>query len=183
MYEDDVEYAAKRLNETLVRKMDNSLFFVTSTEMGEQGVVHHGINYATDKGETVPHKDILLEPIPLGFVNSTANMLYVCRKPMRRDWRQGLSTNSLVVYGELRRSFNMKLLVQPLTNQYPSFNTALGLIEKKESVAFSRDFGLTQKEETLLVYRKYPVGKIVNGVAVLNRDKFFLQQHLEEAVA
>lgn len=181
MYEDDVEYASKRLNETLVRKLDNSLFFVESTGLDGGKIFHRGINYETGEKELVEHKDLILEPIPLGFVNTSDRMLFVCRRPMRRDWKQGLSSNSLIVYGDRGRgSINFKLLVQPLKKQYPPFKTALSLLDKKDSVAFSRDFGVVGTGGVALVYRKYTVGKVVGGVPILDKDKFFLQQHLEE---
>lgn len=184
MYEDDIDYAAKRLNETLVRKVDGSPFQIRTTGRDDEGrLIHNGLNYTNNRLETVRHDEILLEPVQLGFVNTRSSMLFVCRKPMRKDWRQGLSSTSLVYYGNFGRGdFNMKLLVQPITNQYPSYETALDMLDKKQSVAFSRDFGLAGGDETTLVYRKYAVGKIMGKLPVLNKNSFFLQQHLEEAI-
>jgi len=185
MYEDDTDYAARRLNETLVRKVDGTPFQIRTTGRDENNkLTHTGINYNSNRIETVRHDEILLEPVQLGFVNTRSNMLFVCRKPMRKDWRQGLSTTSIVYYGNMGRDdFSMKLLVQPIMNQYPSYGTALGMLDKKQSVAFSRDFGLVAGEEMALVYRKYTVGKIMGKLPVLNKNSFFLQQHLEEAIA
>lgn len=187
MYEDDLDYATRRLNNTLVRIANGDPFYITRTYLDDTGVMYHrGTNLAQGETQEVPHALLNLEPVPLGFVNTSSDMVFIARKPMRRDWKQGLSHNSMVTYGRLRPDeINMKLLVQPIMQQYPSFSRALSAIKgKKSSIAFSRDFGLTKRgEEILLVYRQHRVGAIVNDEPVLDPGKLFLQQHLSEAVA
>lgn len=185
MYEDDLDYAVRRLNNTLVRLNTGEPFYISRTNYNDAGVmVHRGQNMITDEVTEVPHSDINLEPVPLGFVNTDRDMVFVARKPMRRDWRQGLSHNSIVTYGKYRPDeINFRWLVQPITGQYPTFSRALTSIARKNSIAFSRDFGITKEgRELTLQYRHYPVGKVVDGVPVLNDNKQFLQQHLAEAM-
>lgn len=186
MYEDDLEYASRRLNNTLVRLSNGNPFYVNRTYLDDAAVMwHSGNNLATGEQQQVLHSDLDLEPVPLGFVNTSSDMVYVARKPMRRDWKQGLSHNSMVTYGRLRPDeINMKLLVQPIMQQYPSFTRALSSLQgKKQSVAFSRDFGISKRgEELLLIYRQHRVGVVINGEPVLDTGKIFLQQHLQEAV-
>jgi hypothetical protein len=121
MYADDPDYASKRLNNTLVRLLNGDLFHVyrvAASDIGAIGV--SGTNYISGNKMWVPLDDLDLEPIPLGFVNVDNNMVFTCRKPMRKDWRQGLSQNSLLTYGHISgHDLNFKLLVQPVTNQYP----------------------------------------------------------------
>lgn len=187
MYEDDLDYATRRLNNTLVRLVNGDPFFISRTYLDDVGVMwHSGVNLAQGESQQVLHTSLNLEPVPLGFVNTTSDMVYVARKPMRRDWKQGLSHNSMVTYGKLRPDeVNMKLLVQPIMQQYPSFSRALSSLKgKKNSIAFSRDFGLKkQAEDIFLVFRQHRVGVIINDEPVLDPGKIFLQQHLQEAVA
>jgi hypothetical protein len=187
MYEDDLDYATRRLNNTLVRLVNGDPFYISRTYLDDVGVMwHSGTNLAQGESQQVLHTSLNLEPVPLGFVNTTSDMVYVARKPMRRDWKQGLSHNSMVTYGRLRPDeVNMKLLVQPIMQQYPSFSRALSSLKgKKNSIAFSRDFGLKkQGEDIFLVFRQHRVGVIINDEPVLDPGKIFLQQHLQEAVA
>lgn len=146
-------------------------------------MMHKGVNMETERTISVSHRELDLIPVPLGFVNARNDMVFVCRKPMRRSWRQGLARNNMMTYGSLSaEEIPFKLLSQPIRNQYPSFEKALGLIGKKSSVAFSREFGLSalDKGEVGIVYRKDLVGKVEKGQAVLSRNKFFLQEHLDD---
>ena len=184
MYEDDIDYAAKRLNNTLVRLENGDPYFVYDTSFnGVGGLCHRGQNLVTGIDLSVEHTTLNLEPVPLGFINTKSSMVYVCRKPMRRDWKQGLSHNSLMTYGHLSpRDINFKMLVQPVTQQYPSFKQALKALEKKDSLAFSRDFGLSRKEKVLLVYKQYSVGEIRDELPILDPSKFFLEQYLADVM-
>ncbi len=186
MYEDDLEYASRRLNNTLVRLQDGTPFYISRTFYDDNRVmVHHGTDLVTGDAKSARHSELDLEPVPLGFINTSADMVYVARKPMRRDWRQGLSHNSMITYGRLRpEDVNMKLLVQPILQQYPSFARAMQTLKgKKSSVAFSREFGLTKKDNAILLcYRQHPVGVVTDNGPVLYAHKSFLQQHLEEAM-
>ena len=185
MYEDDLEYASKRLNGTLVRLLNGTPFMVSRTYQAET-LRHLGQNMLNEESVDVAHNELDLEPVPLGFVNATSGMVYVCRKPMRRDWRQGLSANSIKVYGHIGgRDLHFKLLNQPILKQYPSFKVAYGRVntDKKESTAFSRDFGLRKVGGVVtLFYKQYPVGVVTDGVPVLDLHRFGLEQHLSEAM-
>ena len=64
MYEDDPEYAARRLNNTLVRKANGNPFYITRTTVSEDGVLtHRGEDFVTDEAEYVPHSSLDLEPV------------------------------------------------------------------------------------------------------------------------
>lgn len=187
MYQDDLDYASRRLNNTLVRLANGDPFFVSRTYFDDMGVMrHYGTNLAQGESQECLHTDLNLEPVPLGFINTTSDMVYVARKPMRRDWKQGLSHNSMITHGKLRpEDVNMKLLVQPIMQQYPSFSRALSSLQgKKNSVAFSRDFGISKRDgQIILAYRQHRVGIVLDGQIVLDPSKLFLQQHLAEVVA
>jgi len=185
LYADDIEYAKRRLLDTVVRTSAGNPFHISRIEHGEDDLLVSGRDYVRDENLTLPLGTLNLEPVPLGFVNLSNEMVFTCRKPMRRDWRQGLSHNNLVVYGNIAAGdFPMKLIRQPVLQQYPRFSVAVeNIIRGKSSVAFSRDFGLSLLGSALhLIYRKDSVGSVHNGIPRLNPAKFFLQQHLDEVV-
>lgn len=185
MYEDDIDYARRRLNDTLVRLLDGTPFFVTSTTRGGHGkLLHCGTNMVTGGEMSVLHSELDLEPVSLGFINLSSGAVYTCRKPLRRDWRQGLSMTNVQIYGDLRRSnIQYKHFTQPILKQYPSYEQALSRVAKKNSVAFSREFSLLNRDDTTLVYYKqYEVGIVQDNIPVLHTNKFFLQEHLAESL-
>jgi len=185
LYHDDVEYAAKRLDSSLVRKSNGNPFYVNHTRKVGKGIFCEGTDLLLNQGADVALEDIDLTPVPLGFFNVAGKMAFACRKPMRKDWKQGLSSNSLILYGADKRDFSFNALVQSIMGLYPSYEEVLSYVRKtrNRSMAFSRDFGVSDKTGSLqLVYRKYPVGEIKGDLAVLNPDKYFLEQHLASAM-
>ena len=184
MYYDDEEYANKRLAGTLVRTKDGIPFVVNGVERSGKTLLCSGMTLPDENYNVLDLTDVDLTPVPLGFYNNEDKMFFACRKPLRRDYKQGLSRQNLVVYGS-DRSPAFKLLVPTILNQYPSVAKVMSYLDAKSSGsrAFSRDFGLSKKDgEIALCYRKYRVGRVEKGVLVLNRDKFFLEQHLSESV-
>lgn len=185
MYYDDLEYAKKRLEGTLLRKNTGSPFIVDQVYMDGKTMTCLGANLDNGEVESVPLKDINLVPVSLGFVNYNGRMHFACRKPMRKDWKQGLSVQSLVIYGADKRDIGLRQLYKTVKNDYPSLSECKSYLSKTKnrSMAFSRDFGLSHhKDEVVLVYRKYDVGRLIDNQLVLNPDKFFLEQHLAEIV-
>lgn len=181
MYYDDVEYAAKRLDKSLVRKADGHPFFVHHTQKEGKKIICTGTDFSTLEDENISLEDINLTPVPLGFFNLGGKMIFACRKPMRKDWKQGLSVNSLVLYGADKRDFSFSFLTHAIMGVYPTYQDAITYTRKtrNRSMAFSRDFGISSKGDSIsLIYRKYIVGEIKGDVAVLNPDKYFLEQHL-----
>lgn len=186
MYYDDLDYARKRLDGTLVNTNGGEPFLVDNITIDGSGtMVCYGTNLSSDTVETVNLSDIDLSPVKLGFVNIGGRMIYACRKPMRKDWKQGLSLNTLIVYGGDKRDLGLRGLTKTVMGVYPSFGDCVSYVRKTKnrSMAFSRDFGLSDKGGvTTLMYRKYDVGKLVGDLLVLNPQSFFLEQHLAEAL-
>ncbi len=181
-YADDIDYAAKRLNNSVVRKLDGTPFYVGRTTLGGASLLHVGTNLVLNDEEVVAHEDLDLEPIPLGYVNIGKDMTYVMRKPMRRDYRQGFSHNSMATCGRIPpTSVELRKIVQPVLRQYPTFSQCIAAVASKVAIAFSRDFGLTNTNS--LYFRGKLVGRTRPDGPVLNDDKLFLQQHLNEALA
>lgn len=186
MYYDDIEYASRRLVNTLVRKKNGNPFLIISVSKGEDGNTYcAGQDTLRELVEEINLRDIDLTPVPLGFANIGGKMSYLCRKPMRKDWRQGLSLNSLVSYGVNTRDLRLNYLTNTILNKYPTVQKCIEYVKTGSgySMAFSRDFGIINKgKEIELIYRKYSVGKLVGQTFVLDPDKFFLEQHLSESM-
>jgi hypothetical protein len=190
MYYDDPEYAAKRLNDTLVRLNTGEGFYVIRVcqdpELcsGPYGVYGRKLSGGSKEWFTLDNID--LTPVPLGFVNTTYGMVFVCRRPMRKDWKQGLSFNSMITYGPVAsHDLSFELLQQTINNAYPTLERSVAELEsKKKSMAFSRDFGLSKREDNCihLIYRKYDVGTMASSVPRLSPKYSFLQQHLDEVI-
>jgi hypothetical protein len=190
MYESDTEYAARRLNGTVVKAVAGYLFLVDNTYRSPDGrLVHSGTNLRSNLPEYLFHSDLDLTPIPLGMVNLRTGMVYVSRKPMRRYWRQGFSEACMTVkhFSGDRGRVPYKLLEQPLENAYPTFRSALTSLKRSSSPhnskAFSRDFGLEKIDNIVhVIYRGYRVGEVQDDVPILTPRHAFLQEHLQEVV-
>jgi hypothetical protein len=160
MYEDDREYASKRLVGTLIRNPEGRPFEVLGiTEEDNDTLGAHGRILPEDVIAWYPLSEVILDPVPL-------------------------SSNSLQTYGHLRpNEVSFSQLTQPILRTYPSFARTLTDVSKRGSIAFSRDFGIsTEFGDLALIYRKYVVGFVDQGQPVLHPNKIFLQQHLDEVV-
>lgn len=185
MYSDDLDYARKRLNGTLVRKTGGSPFLVQDVLKEGNTTTCLGTDLTVSEFLSVPLDEIDLTPVPLGFANHGDKMSFFCRRPLRRDWKQGLSTGNMVIYGDAKRDFNWDMLTNTILNKFPKLSEVVAHIKKggTRSRAFSRDFGLSSNQgDVSLVYRKFVVGRLDGNHLVLDRDKFFLEGHLRESV-
>jgi len=176
---DDLGYAQRRLNSSLIRDEAGDPFWVREVDIDADGdFICIGEIYGPRAGrKTVKLNKVNLNPVPLGFVNlpDGGGMVFTCRKPVRRP-RQGLSNEALVVTGEAAGGFSFKHLVQPIFNTYPSWGAALRLSKDRPSVAFSRDFGLKGEE---IFYRGHRVGRVVDSLPILDDKMFFLGESLK----
>lgn len=185
MYADDIDYARKRLNGTLVRNTSGDPFLVQGVLKEGSVVVCLGTNLITSEATFTPINDIDLTPVPLGFANHGDKMSFFCRRPLRRDWKQGLSTGNMIIYGDAKRDFSWGMLTNTIINKFPKLNEVVRYVKKDSgrSKAFSRNFGLSSLNgDVALVYRKFVVGRLDGDNLVLSRDKFFLEEHLRESV-
>lgn len=183
---DDMNYARSRLVGTLLLDGDR---IAEIAKLDLAGVVT--IKYACGNNEIVKKKlsELDTTPMRLGYVNLSSGCLYVSRAPVRRDYRQGLSLNTMRISSLDRLqigSFKYSWLRQPALNMYPKFSDCLeDLLSKvKSSKAFCRDFCLTRKGEDIQVnYKgKYVVGVVVNGVVNLYDDFTYLRERISKYV-
>ena len=137
---DDVQYAKTRLMETIVRYKERAVL-VHNVWDGGESLRLSSSDCVT--GEFVEDNDIDefdLTPVPLGFVNRYKRTLYVSRKPMREDWRQGFRAhNAQILYGwEDGIEFDYKSIGQTINGEFPLIGETLLLYG--ERVAWHRDF-------------------------------------------
>jgi len=186
-YGDDADYAIRRLSGTIVKTTKGTPIYIYRMGMDpEKGISGLYQNLVTgEDGHKFQLSDVDLEPVPLGFVNTESHAVYVSRRPIRRDWKQGLSeVNAVLSTGGRLGDFDRKLLVQPILNQYPSFmfvKSSLASLGSKASKAFSRNFALKKSGAMVKVmYKSHEVGEVRENIPVLDPKFFFLTEHLQQ---
>ena len=160
---DDYQYAVERLCGTFIKTKKGAFIKVCDSYSDKRFVVQFS-NGATDVLKLV---DLDLTPVPLGYVNHNESSVFVCRAPLRRDWRQGLRSNNLVQYGQeyqeelpLHRSENIFVVEHAVQNKYPHYSECVDAIEEtNSSKAFCRY--VTIDENGRLVYKgRHHIGEV-----------------------
>ncbi len=148
-YDDEFEYAATRLDGTFCL-WHGRLVFVNHV-CGDTGKAHIVKNMGDDelREREVNVMELDVEPPQLGYVNTPdEGLAYIMRKPMRRDWRQGMRENNLMnLLGDMIDIWQLQHVID---NDYPSIGDCLG-----ENRAFSRDWAVVNG---FLHHRTYHVG-------------------------
>lgn len=204
-YEDNIEYAEHRLVRTVVRKKkNNDLVYISeiscvemsneSNHVYSEKLVASVRDLNSGIVECIPLEDLELSSPTLGYVNyrehdgCSGGAYYVCRQPLREDWRQGLRKANLSVMANGRPYacfFNsLECLEQPIKNIYNTLefciNTVTDADSEWESLAFSRSFSV---DKYLAVHYK---GRVVVGHTTPNGfvslfDKYtWLKEALDE---
>lgn len=170
-YSGEYDYASTRLDHTFVLH-EGKLVYI-------QHVEGNGNAFLCDVDGNefvVPVTDLDVSPPQLGYVNYNGSIYYVIRKPMRRDWRQGMRENNLVemLYGE---DIPIWSLQPTISNDYPTVEEVL----ESGCGAFSRDWAIKNDR---LYYRTNRVGSIGKGKGIKLMEKFrHLIESLSEAIA
>lgn len=179
---DDVKL---RLGSSLVRKMDGSPVYVQGVESRNEVVVH---NCHSGRKERLSVEELDLTPVPLGYVESDGEVMYVTRKPTRR-YKQGLTTENMVVRDVMRNSFtrlpvNDKGLCKAIMNNYPKVEEAFQECRAgKRIVPFSREWAVANYKDDLCVMHKgIVVGYVGDDNVMLSPDKYFLKESLMESL-
>ncbi len=182
MYKDR-NYARGRLENTIIRVGKRPVYVV---EIPIDGSVH--VFYLENNvDKKVKYEELDMSPVPLGFINYNGYSYFAARKPMRRDWRQGLRANNTVIIG---RHGGIKLdkrvykpLAKTILGKYPTFEDSL--IEVRElgaaQCAFSRGFGVTATNK--IIYKgDYIVGKIKGDTPILDDNYKYLDRVFKESL-
>jgi hypothetical protein len=175
--EDNIEYVRGRLVETIVRDKVGEPFYVTEIRNNDGRFKVKGfqiLNPHIDKA--IPFKELNLEPVPLGYVNSDEfDAVYIERKPMRNDWRQGLRARNVRVTGGADfEELHYKDIRNTVLNIFPSFSHAS---KCKNITAFCRSFAVNLVG---IYYKGELVGTMGEG---LNKDKLHLREFFEEMIS
>ncbi len=189
-YSDDLEYARRRLQETLVRLDNGRPIRVSGINSAKGKFVCNYDDLATQLQSTCFIEELDLTPVPLGFFSYTKQASAFCvRKPTRKPV-QGLSSCNIHIYNTLNYEyhFSWQFLLQPILNSYPKVEEAINILKNPGhvgTVGFSREFAVGREKPNTpmhIIYRIHKVGAVDNGNLKLDEDKMFLSQHLEECV-
>lgn len=144
---DTVEYARSRLIETIIR-IDNTPVLVMDIDGTNDNITVHYEHLLHSNGtHTAPLKQFNLDPVELGYVNHKNKASYLCRAPMRRDWRQGARIMNMIdVDGYQPRGIPYRVIAQTIMGNYPKWKSCLDTISSKDvvSVAFHREFSVSK---------------------------------------
>ena len=189
---DDINYAVNRLVGTIVSK-DNDTIFIHSLEKSDGGKI---VCYYNKTGESRTKSclltEISLKPINIGNVNVNGGAYYISRKPMRRDWKQGMRANNIQYYSPtpiaIRKSDVLSSvgLLEAFKNIYPSVEKCLESLMNGEanSIAFCKKLSLARyRGQTNMYYRgKDLVGSfdIDSKALTLNKQSNYLFELIEE---
>ncbi len=185
---DTVDYAASRLNGTIVRHDGDP---VTILEIGgrRNNLTCSYTTVATEEQGQDHLNAFDLTPVPLGFAWCPDGLAYLTRIPRRGDYRQGLRNNNYTsLTGVDHRAVLPQQLVKTIKGQFRSFESALDecVNIRGSHLAFNRNFALISNGNSQigLHYRWFgKIGDVVNGLITLDDKYQHVQEFLEESMA
>lgn len=177
----DNEYAGSRLIGTMVRHKGRAVQ-VNDVVDDLQCLVYDLLN---DNSYLVHLDELELKSPPLGFVNGRGGCVYLSRRPMRRDWRQGVRTNTVLKQTRYVGSINSTLIAQCILGKFPKVSTALTKLRVGiPEVAISREFSLTRVGTATIINFKWygGVGRLTAKGPNFNTSWEYLESRFKEAV-
>lgn len=148
----DSEYADSRLRGTVVL-LNGTPVYVTRVNDDLTCTVRNDED--DDEGEfRVECDDLNVLAPKLGFVNSGGRALYLSRKPMRCDWRQGLRPAQITILtGRIGNRPTFRDIMKCLRGEYKKLPASIRLLsEGHSSVAISRELCLVKKRNLIEVH-------------------------------
>lgn len=166
MYEDNVEYARQRLENTVIRTLEGEAVYVNGVRQAGKKLVFDVLKLLSGEELKLSSDKLLFESPPLGYVNSpNGAALYMVRVPRRNDWRQGIRRENIKCFSNETHAapdffqINYKNIAKTIQNIYPTLDVALKSIDKIVPViGFCRDFAVGLEEKVF--YKGYEVGLI-----------------------
>lgn len=190
MYTDNPEYVNGRLCQTIIRLNTGAPVYCEGTRNeGHEGLPlrlwYRSISLSTLGGlKKKSIGEFNLSSPPLGNINYEGASYFVSRRPMRRDWRQGIRQSNLDVShkgGTRQYSFSSLCpVIIPILRMYPSYKETVDRVEDiYTDCAFTRNFSLDDKGK--LWYKgRYVVGEDGDGSPRLLDNFFWLNELLTE---
>lgn len=176
---EEAEYAANRLNETMVM-LNGRAFFVNHIDI-EEAVVTGIVYEPMAKRAHCQLHELDITPVQLGYVNDDVACTYLVRAPMREDWRQGLRHNSMRTSdGRRADHISWNSIAATVENKFPSIKEAIQQVADRMLVAFSRSFAISNQGGVF--YKDMFVGNIdlFTGTITLLPKFEWLNETLEE---
>lgn len=177
MYGDDWRYARSRLQNSVVAWKD---VLVRIEEVYNGRATFTVVSKSVEKFGECALGELDVKPLRLGFVNWNGTASYICRAPMRRDWKQGVRHSSMrSLHGYQPRQIPFLCINNTHKGKFPKLETCKRIIgTDAKSKAWARDWALDRHGNVM--YRGGTiVGKINNGVPELTPRFIHLQENLE----
>lgn len=180
MYGDDYEYAASRLEGTIVRLRGKPVMVHKVTRDCEAKCTF------ISNGRRINSKvvDLNLKPVSLGYVNYMGQASYVSRMPKRRDWRQGFRYSSIISLCGIRAdAIPYTAMYTTIVNKFPDLEACLKVVAVPGmSAAFHRHWAVAHGNQLM-----YKGGELVGtiddqGSPVLYTNKQYLSEYLRECI-
>lgn len=177
MYGDDWEYAGSRLNGSIVTLNGVPVLVrrVLPPMIGEVSLLED-----IDETKMVDAGLLDLKPVRLGYCNFRSDANYLMRKPMRRDYKQGLRYENFLSVGPSPHTMiNHKKLGEVIVNKYPTYAQCLKAVKdgKVNSMAWCREWAISARK---LHHKGREVGTCIDGRYELDSTHTHLRQALEE---
>ena len=190
---DNPEYVNGRLQQTIIRLNTGVPVYCEGTRrsIGEErreGPIHLWYrpislsNFGELKKKLI--EEFNLSSPPLGYINYEGAAYFVSRRPMRRDWRQGIRQSNLDVSRSGRTgqySFSsLYPVIIPILKMYPTYKETVDRVEDVYTdCAFTRNFSLDDRGRLWYKGRDV-VGEDGGGSPRLFDNFFWLNELLTE---
>ena len=194
MFNNEAQYAGTRINNTfMMLKKEGILSYVLEVRGKTDGKIM--VRHLPDNNRSLetesPLSDFEFAPGCPGYVNSLrGETTYLVRKPVRRDWRQGLRSSQFSqispsgMKGVSNEWFNsnVRKISDSIKETYVDFMKAIEIVEESgEPLAFSRNFAIDKNFG--LRCREQKVGRVDgNGLIRLDNKFNFLREELTARV-
>ncbi len=185
MYGNDWSYARTRLEGTYVRYKGEPVF-ISLIEGVDRCLIQKLLPNGTYGNEEWVNLDELdLCPFSLGYMNYGKSALYVSRQPMRRDWKQGLRPENIVVTNNRGELVSYKIrsvhFYEMLMGIYPSYEESLKLSKNLSSISWHKHW-CVEAGQVIRYRHNEIVGSIVKNVPVLDKSFDYLKESLQETL-
>lgn len=182
----DKNYAVGRLIGTIVRYNSKPVMVneINGTEISYR-------NLLTSKTEYGLYDGLDINPVPLGYTNSHGISYYLTRCPMRKDWKQGLRSQTMRALEcganfPISHEINLRDVARTIIGEFPSVEKAIKALVDNDAVtiAFSRTFAL-DGDGSIWHKAIRNIGKLnfKNGDTDIKEEFFWVKEELKEAMA
>jgi len=154
-----------RLHQSIVRYKNRPVLVLAATEASTNLCARPLDNIDDDKAAFIINandEDLDISSVPLGYVNTENDAVFVSRVPVRRQ-KQGVSTDNTVVnyhgvgnaHNDGLFGFHLKYLIATIEGHYPSVEDALAeVLKDKRGRAFHRYFAFGKQDRYILLHQE-----------------------------